>query len=777
MRNAGLRAAATVSVCAALGALLLHAAQTVPPRLFFGAGESAAPSQYVDSGEALLHRHEPPGVSASLHLPASSALAAELLNHAAPRLFRAARLGLFFAAPILTAALACLLAPPPAALLAAAIPLAAPSVLFTRSGYSHFVYSLLVLLAAALLVWRSRHPTPKRTTVLAAGLGATLLFRSPLAFLPPLLAARELWAGRRRQALLLAIVPYLFLAPWVRMNWAARHRFIPFEAGEATPNVVSGAAGLVHTWDGDWKWQSLIAGKVKDDETGTVLLWAAGEVARHPVRYAEAFVRRLAYAVALQPLLVLLAALALRRFRKREEFAGLALFCGYYLGVHCLMAVQDGYFVPLWPIAAALTGALVFGGRRPLETDRFYKGALGVVCAGLACLAVLDAFALRAAARFARGPLSEALAESPRDSWLLYWKGREELRAGRFREAAADLFESASRPYDHERRLDGAWALALAGDRRALESFWVPDEGDAAFSAKLAVLQAYALIQAGDRRAARERLEPVLPAEEGERGPFAEAEFADRFAKLLAEAPPKARLAVFDELVTLRPRAAAYWSERASAAAQAGNAAAVGESSLRAVELTRATAGSELEQARLYEQLSDLGAAAQALERRAARSPDAAIRLAQGRNALKRGDRRAALAFLGQAKQALPSPAESRELALLLQSLGRTREARDILAALAAGAPGDAGLLRDLGVAEFLDGDADAAVRDLDRSARLEPGSAETLVSLGSAYARRGRRDEALKAYDDALKLAPHDELLLHVLTISRDRLLKDGRK
>ncbi len=53
------------------------------------------------------------------------------------------------------------------------------------------------------------------------------------------------------------------------------------------------------------------------------------------------------------------------------------------------------------------------------------------------------------------------------------------------------------------------------------------------------------------------------------------------------------------------------------------------------------------------------------------------------------------------------------------------------------------------------DGRFDDAIRHLEAARSEDPNNAETLVGLGSAYARKGRHAEALAAYKQALELAP----------------------
>jgi tetratricopeptide (TPR) repeat protein len=57
-------------------------------------------------------------------------------------------------------------------------------------------------------------------------------------------------------------------------------------------------------------------------------------------------------------------------------------------------------------------------------------------------------------------------------------------------------------------------------------------------------------------------------------------------------------------------------------------------------------------------------------------------------------------------------------------------------------------------------GRLDDALVELDESSRVDPGRAETRLLMGDIYERRRMFDEAIKEYEEALKLSPDDGMI-----------------
>jgi 4-amino-4-deoxy-L-arabinose transferase-like glycosyltransferase len=389
--------------------------------------DGVANRDYEEAGELLLHRLPPLLIgSVSVRMPVLSLSEAMLLNHAS----RPARR--FWMGAVWTLQLGLL----------------AFRCSFAWAGYGTFdngvsvlmFYSLPVSLAAAAMAWREQKPDARRSWVVGFCVGFTLLCRSALAFLPLVVgAAAYLRRGKtpRRelaaQLFGLSVLPYLFLVPWLCLNWSLHGKIIPFEHQEADAIVVSGALGVV---DAGLHNASAIPDAADSEKGGGVLRWAAGEVLSHPVRYAVSVWERFLLVVGWQPLLFLLAAAGCV-LRRRKSAAGLilGLFCLYYVGIHCLMAVRTQYFMPLLPVLVAML-CLLMPGKPLLQTDQKGPGRSGAALAFGACLAAMGAAALYsyyALAGYAlrdlpaselAAHLDSELSRSPGDAWLNLYRRR-----------------------------------------------------------------------------------------------------------------------------------------------------------------------------------------------------------------------------------------------------------------------------------------------------------------------------------------------------------------
>ena len=238
----------------------------------------------VTTGEAFLHHVPTDG--ASYRMPLAGIVLAWYNGHA-PSWLRAVAAPLLWAGPVVLAfELGCLLQGPGGGALAAVLAALPWSPSETGMG-EELVYKLLVGLVVLLLAWRASWPSWKRSAVLGLGIGVSLLCRSPLFLLPPLLAAYDLLRRdperSRRDRLLgaaaLLLASYILLTPWVLMNLRLHGRFIPLEDGRADSDVATAAMGLAPNLSGNYRW---LAGIPDDDR---VLPWAARHVLRHPAPY------------------------------------------------------------------------------------------------------------------------------------------------------------------------------------------------------------------------------------------------------------------------------------------------------------------------------------------------------------------------------------------------------------------------------------------------------------------------------------------------------------
>jgi hypothetical protein len=396
--------------------------------------------------------------------------------------------------------------------------LVTPSLL-SRSNFGQVLNALPVLVSLSALLERARRPTPVNGALAGLALGASLLFRSPLALLPPVYAVWELRSRPRRAReplglAALVLLPYLMLLPWLFANKLVEGRWSLFEAGRADMNLVLGSLGLVPNAEGDWR--ALAPDLPREAGQGSVLLWAARESLSHPWRTAAAFLGRLRYAFGFQPALFLLALASLWTFRRGRSFRVLALFLGYFLAVHCAMTLAVNYLIPFWPpLALAACSRLAWPLTRTRRAGRLSpRTAAALRLAALALVAGHAAYAINLTAAFpgrlARKPadaelaVAQALAKNPADAGLALWLAQAKLAKGE-REEAAALFDRALalRPDELEPRLYAAWSRALAGRPAALLGMELGERAESDDRVRLEVMRGWIHLREGRAEKAR----------------------------------------------------------------------------------------------------------------------------------------------------------------------------------------------------------------------------------------------------------------------------------
>lgn len=386
------REPASLLFCAAAAALLLLASAPPPPD---PRSENASP--YVRLGRMLLDRLPPaPGFNPAYRMPLTTVPAASLESPAAAR---AAQALLAAAFGLLLAALAALAGSTWLALPAAVLWVLGADGRQVLADHPQGVFTLCVLAVAACAAARAALPPSRASALaLAAALGASLLCRSPLALLPVLLFLVERRESRRRAgAWLVLLGPFAFLLPWIAANAVMLGRFLPFEDGAASDNLIGGALGLVGSHEGDA--QALLPPAVDFEDNAALWRWALGEAASHPLRTLLGAVRRVSYAAQLAPLPFLLGAAGAYAWRRDPARRAVALVAGYFLAAHCALSVQENYFFPLWPLASLLAATLLLppsGAREPSVRAgaRAASGGAALLAAlALACLAVVGRYA------------------------------------------------------------------------------------------------------------------------------------------------------------------------------------------------------------------------------------------------------------------------------------------------------------------------------------------------------------------------------------------------
>ncbi len=492
-------------------ALFAWAVATVSPRLY-RPGEPTD-TDVFHSGEMILHRIKYRAATDNYHMPLASVSAAVIINHSPPGAAEWWRRLSAACAFILVLALAVELGAPwlglPAMLL---LLLLAPRHFaghLAESWHGHWghlqaFFTGLTLLAAGLAVRHARRPGPATAWAAALALGATLLYRSTFVFLPPLLALFH-WSGLkkkmtgddRRTLVVLAVVPYLFLLPWIATGALLHGRFIPLEDGEAAPIIIGAVLGHVEK---AWSRPPAELG-LTNAGTAEVLVWAAKKIASDPAAYLLGYLRRLKFLFLINPVLFAAAALSFVLNRRKREFQVLALLCAYFVLTHACMTYLREYFDPLWPLLA-VAGAAALPAPESAPTRKAVDGALGGFLAGalILCLfvyAALGAYAVGMTAGLKDEPrrLNAAIARHPGEAQFVFEKSMRLLETGSVADALPGLRAASALAPENplmERML--IWAELERGDAARFKR-WnaAPDEP---------ALRAFGLMALGDVKAA-----------------------------------------------------------------------------------------------------------------------------------------------------------------------------------------------------------------------------------------------------------------------------------
>lgn len=360
------------------------------------------------------------------------------------------------------------------ALAAAAVSLSLPA----PHDPEQVFFTLLILLYLNLEAAREAAPGPLASLLSGLALGVTLLVRSTLFLLPPLMALLHL-AGKTRprktllkEAALFLFGAYVLLAPWARLNHFVYGKYAPFEVGRADSNVITGVLGSVYTMEGNPR---ALAGLSRDENA---LGWAARQVAARPLAYVSATVKRVWHILLIFPLLALLAVLALLYLRTSAP-PGPAVLALYFIAVHSLMSIEVRYFYPL----AYLLGLLAAGGVcAAVRTGPAAAGAgvrtarallVPALLAALAVEYVVLAYPSKAGLDCLSG-VETALEKHPGHPWLLYKKGEYLVTQLRTEEGLAALRESV--------RASGGRQYSNAGDILRMTDSAAPESVRAEFT-------------------------------------------------------------------------------------------------------------------------------------------------------------------------------------------------------------------------------------------------------------------------------------------------------
>lgn len=293
--------------------------------------------------------------------------------------------------------------------------------------YEQVFYACLLLLAQMMLTIRAREGSARASALSGLAIGAGLLARTPLFFLPPLLALGDLRRrGLRRglAAALLLLCSYLPLAPWSLLNRRLYGEFRLTDSARAACNLITAANGSVFTMEGDCS--RLAAPAQVEDPHGFYF----GEWVRSPLFQAGLFLKRLWAVFLFYPLLFSLLAAAVALAWRNEDRSACILPV-YFVAVHCLLSVEVRYFLPLLFLAPPLMASqLALRLRRREACPAAPAAAKSVLVLALCLVAATEALLLAYPARAAKsaalpGAYAKASLAFPRDGLLLRKACRE----------------------------------------------------------------------------------------------------------------------------------------------------------------------------------------------------------------------------------------------------------------------------------------------------------------------------------------------------------------
>jgi len=772
-RSAILSAAAALASCLFLWNLF------AAPEAPFRSPVAGRALQYTEPGQALLHGLDAPLGGVSARMPVSSIGAALMFERGGAVRRRSWQM---IPAVLLTLFLFCtgaLLGGTGGGIVAVLFFHAA--MLFGETGaewtYPQNWYAVLLTLCAGASAWRALSGSLAASSALGAALGTAALFRSPLAGFPFLLLLLDAWRERRLPArgreFVVIAVPVAFLLAWAAFNRAVGGAWAVFEQGPPLNNVITGAAGLVSTVSGDWR---LCLPDIPDAGGGVeTLRWALTEMLGNPLRTAAAVGGRFRLAFSLHPLLFLLAGLGLWRGRRLAQVRAAAWLGAYFLGVHVLFSVRSDYFVPLWPLLAALAAPLAAAA----PERRLRRGAARVLLLSSGAAFLFGVCALIISGRYAilarhRRPdsaraLEEAARRAPGEPWVLRRTGDAALGAGDEAAAARSYAAALSaRPADPVLGLRLAWALARLGHAGALRNLRpggdAGDFGSDAFEHAVLGGRLFRFL-AG--------LEPTLgrtldaaaalvavPHPDTETDKAALAVLRSGVSHQLLQTAtirwgpllrPRDRVKLVENLPGLGgPASGLLLLEQAEAADRSGAPRAalrilarLSPGSLRSRDVRRAAA--------LFGRGGDAERAVALLMGILVRHPgDPVLWLEKGEAEAWSGRRIDAVRSIEDARKLGLDPAEQLRAGRALQAAGAYDRAIELLTPLTKTPSIRAEALRDRGVCKGLAGDRAGAKEDLEAALVEDSGLLSAAISLAALLEMEGRFEEAETVYQEA---------------------------
>ncbi|MCG2724871.1 MAG: hypothetical protein L6420_01220 [Elusimicrobia bacterium] len=314
------------------------------------------------------------------------------------------------------------------------------------NDFEQVIYSFFVILAAEMLILRSKNYNAKTSIMAGLAIGFGFFARPPLFLLPFLMIIFDYFyhAKNFKKYIVTSIIflsaSYILLLPWAGINYVLFNKFIPFEAERGAANIITSIKGVTFTMEGDARFLADLK------ETDSVYKWAAKELLKDPFPCLSAVPKRLLQVFYMHPFLILLSLIGFIIGRKNKNVLLISIMTGYFIIIHSLFPINERYFYPLkhllaFPAACAF--CFLFEKREKPSAARglpytFFYAALAII---IMMEAVLIAYPFRAKQELLA--IDNSLQKFPNDRWLIKRKGEILLLKGNRHKEALQLLETA----------------------------------------------------------------------------------------------------------------------------------------------------------------------------------------------------------------------------------------------------------------------------------------------------------------------------------------------
>jgi len=314
------------------------------------------------------------------------------------------------------------------------------------------VFSIALLFLMNILAMPFKSARVKNLLI-GMGLAICIYIKTVIILFPLILLAYDLIKNKQnpfketiKNYIPMAIFPVIALGIWISSQFfsGSEHVFI-LESTDRRGNITTGAAGIIYTTDNNY------ASALNIPHGKSALMWSAEEILRHPFRYIKSAIIRL-YEIFFNtdapkylPILLLIALFA------AHKTGTVWLLPAYFLTIHCMMAIETRYFIPLFFMLCPIAGAIVSRNNKQPE-DPFYKFSLFLISLPLLILFIISLYKTAVYPIYTKtqkSPTQIAL-ENPAIPWL-WEKAGDRLFQNKDFNTAVKYFEHAYTIYRQKR--------------------------------------------------------------------------------------------------------------------------------------------------------------------------------------------------------------------------------------------------------------------------------------------------------------------------------------